>query len=202
LTLKEEIRMGEVGYLYYISKEIIDQIYNSIVECSKPGKTGKRTITAGLCVNLLSLLKGHIDFSKEWRKDGSLTSEDRAHILLKEVFQKHQIPDIKEVSTHEEPKCVYSFCLPIVLSERFVSKGDSTLIEVSHRSEGLYFGGQTSPEKWVSDSLLNTLLYNSPQNGVNAFGVLTPLQIQKEGGVISVPVKYLIIGHPNLSGTQ
>ena len=204
--------MYETGLIYYISKSNIELIYKKnfgpIIEITIDNKVeqqNKFSLKLGL-EKLLKIITG-ATFSAEGelvkihtKGKGEVikeTVEDRALVIIKEIFTDYNVTDINDITKHESPYPVYRFCLPLKTSESFNQKGTGTLIEVSYYSDYLRFKGVTSSENWTSNSLLNNILYT---DSFKAAGIFVPLEVTKENNLVNLTVQYLIICSSSILG--
>lgn len=197
--------MYKLGIIYYISKSNIELIYkNNFGPNKETTYKNESEQRKGLSLKLglekfLKILTG-ANFSAEGTIEKSDTMaeeirfkesvEDRALVLINELFTDDLIPDIKEITKHETPFPIYSFSLLLEITESFNQKGSGTLIEVSHHSDNLNFKGVTSSENWNSNSLVNNVLYTG---SFEASGIFMPLKVMKENNMTNLTVQYLVI---------
>lgn len=164
------------GLIYYISERSIDQIYRSIYGPLDDARTTetrneRATSVAGKLGldKLLALLTGatlSAEATVQRKKatsetfESRITTEDRAIRLLRDIFATESA-DISTIVDSENLLPLYTFSRPVNVSYRTVSSESNPLIEVSHSSPEIEFAGVTSPENWVSPSLLNNLLWKA-----------------------------------------
>lgn len=211
--------LGNAAPIYYVSRNLIDQIYRSEFgpledKTVKIQEENRKSFLAKLGIgNLAALLSGltvtgggEIE-KKRARSISAMVNEsveDRALVLIRDIFTNDESLDIHKIVDHDEPSSVYSFSLPMIIRRTKVGGGEG-LIEVSHKSEDIEVSGLTSASNWVSQSLTSNLLWKIAKGkgvGVPVGGFLTPVSINKDSKPVSISVQYLIIFHPamNLGG--
>jgi hypothetical protein len=188
--------------IYYISEDAIDQLYRKKFGSLATEKTKTTENLGGLTAKLgLNKLVSLISFSG----DANLghkhseqvkvneSAEDRANILLKTLFSKSSLKDIDEINaSHFDP--LYRFSLPLNIEEKFGSNsGETTYIEIKHISEKLEITGTSSPNNWLSGSLLNSFLYNNIDTHINASGIVSPLSAKQEGSKLRALVQFILV---------
>jgi hypothetical protein len=202
------------GYFYYLSADLIDQVYRSVhgpltekTHVKQSDRTWKFSLKAGLdkLLKLLGLSGGVEANLERKRMSGETTKvlenvEDRALVLMKEVFTSEKLTDISNIVNDAKPKPFYSFVQPIRLDyKKNATTGYS--VHVSSRSSQLTFSGITSDGNWRAPSLKNSLVWQSKQNkspGIRAAGILSPISITRKGDTVEVGVQFFLIFHPSL----
>lgn len=123
------------------------------------------------------------------------TEEARAIDMVRDLLQSDSIPDISMFDSADSSTMFYSFHCPIQLSiegssdvnlidgirEGSDDEGSPVMIRATHSSEHTYFTGVTSPENWISTSVL--LNFMEPRHNVDSTettlaGILHPITIK------------------------
>jgi hypothetical protein len=208
--------LDKQSIIYYLSEDLIDQIYRSRfgpLEEKTLASTGERAkgITGRFGISKLVAFLGLTSDveakgesktgTKEERKILEST-DDRALVLLREAFISRKQTNITDVGEHAAPHLVYFFEGPIHLDyKRVPGKRREYFVQVIYRTDRVEVFGVTSKDNWASESLRTNLLLQSAESrgeGVLAAGLLTPLAVDRGKIPVRVSAQFLILFHPSM----
>lgn len=198
--------------IYYISKNVIDQLYRQYFGALEEAtyidtqeNSGK--VSAKLLLDkLFSLLtgtsleaQGELQHKRGETKERKIseTSEDRAFRLLEEIFEKGPKLNPQQIIDGEITQGIYTFSLPAKISyKKIQTQGKESFIEVSHKSGNFNLAGLTSDDNWLSASVLNNLIWQSvkrKETGIAVSGVLSIVGVDNSKNKTEVIVQFLLI---------
>lgn len=189
--------------MLYNSKNVVDEIYREMVgpvitNITRSTKEKESVLVNLGLSNILSWLGSFsISLGKANQSDSTSTistsPSERAAVIVG-VLRHQNLKDISEITQSTQDN-VYKFSLPLKVSRIRKSK----LIEIKHESEKIDIIARSSPDNWLADSVLNTILFDSGNDmKLQASGVLVPFSVSNKTGKLIVSVQFVVLYQGNI----